>query len=101
MIADELNVNRETVWLILTEELGMGKICAKIICRNLTEYQQDAQMSVCAGLLEQVAADPELMDWVITGNENWFFRYDPETKCPSLKWCSKWPRSPKKARKSK
>ena len=35
MIADEVNMNRETVRLILTEELGMIKICAKILPRNL------------------------------------------------------------------
>ena len=37
MIADEVNVNREAVRRILTEELGMGKICAKMVPRNLTE----------------------------------------------------------------
>ena len=37
MIADEVNVNREDVHRILTEELGMRKICAKIVPRNLTE----------------------------------------------------------------
>ena len=30
MIADEVNMNWETIFLILTEELGMRKICAKI-----------------------------------------------------------------------
>jgi len=37
MIADEVNVNREAVRPILTEELGMRKICAKMLPRNLTE----------------------------------------------------------------
>jgi len=37
MIADEVNVNREAVGRILTEELGMRKICAKMVPRNLTE----------------------------------------------------------------
>ena len=36
MIADEVNVNREAVRRILTEELGMRKICAKMVPRNLT-----------------------------------------------------------------
>jgi len=60
MIADEVNVNREAVHRILTEELGMRKICAKMVPRNLTEQQRDARLSVCAELLEQVEADPEL-----------------------------------------
>jgi len=39
MIAVKVNMNRETVRLILTEELGMRKICAKMVPRNLTEQQ--------------------------------------------------------------
>jgi hypothetical protein len=30
MIAEEMNMNQDAVHLILTEELGMRKICAKI-----------------------------------------------------------------------
>ena len=74
MIADEVNMTRETVRLILTEELGMRKICAKMVPRNLTEQQRDARLSVGADLLEQVEADPELMDRIITGDESWFFQ---------------------------
>ena len=39
MIADEMNTNQNTVCLIMTEELGMRKICAKTVPRNLTEQQ--------------------------------------------------------------
>jgi hypothetical protein len=35
--AVEVNLNLETVPLILTEELGMRKVCAKMVPRNLTE----------------------------------------------------------------
>jgi len=45
MIADEVNMNRETVRFILTEELGMRKICAKMVPRNLTQQQWVAQLS--------------------------------------------------------
>jgi len=101
MIADEVNVNREAVHRILTEELGTRKICAKMVPRNLTEQQRDVWVSVCAELLEQVEADPELMERVITGDECWFFQYDPETKSQSLEWHSKGSPRPKKARMSK
>jgi len=40
MIADEVNMNPETVRLILTEELGRRKICNKMVPRNLTEQQR-------------------------------------------------------------
>ena len=45
IIANELNMNREAVRLILTEELGMRKNCAKMAPRNLTEQQRDARWS--------------------------------------------------------
>ena len=101
MIADEVNVSWEAVRGILTEELGMGKICAKMVPRNLTEQQRHARVSVCAELLEQVEADEELMERVITGDESWFIQYDPDTKRQSLEWCSKGSPRRKKARMSK
>ena len=55
-----------------------------MVPRNLTEQQRDVRASVCAELLKQVEADPELMERVITGDESWFFQYNPETKRQSL-----------------
>jgi len=45
MIAEEVNMNQETVHLIPTEELGMRKICAQMVPGNLTEQQLDAWLS--------------------------------------------------------
>jgi len=45
MIADEVNRNRETFRLILTDELGIRNICAKMVPRNLTGQQRDARLS--------------------------------------------------------
>jgi hypothetical protein len=45
MIADEVNMNRETVRVKLTEELGIRKIRAKMVPRTLTKQQQDARLS--------------------------------------------------------
>jgi len=101
MTADEVNVNQEAVRRILTEELGMRKMCAKMVPRNLTQQQRDARVSVTAELLEQVEADPDLMERVITGDESWLFQYDPETKRQSLEWRSEGSPRPKKARMSK
>jgi hypothetical protein len=45
MTADEVNINWESVRLILTEELRMRKICAKMVPWNLTVQQQDVRLS--------------------------------------------------------
>ena len=50
MIAYEVNMNRETVRLILTEELGVRKICAKMVPRNLRQQQRDARLSAVFGI---------------------------------------------------
>jgi hypothetical protein len=45
MIAGEVTTNQETVLLILTEDLGKRYICAKMVPRNLTQQQWEAQLS--------------------------------------------------------
>jgi hypothetical protein len=48
MISDEVNMNRGTVRSIPTGELGMSKICANMVPRNLTEQRRYARLSaVC------------------------------------------------------
>jgi hypothetical protein len=45
MIAGEVNMNWETVGLILAEEFGMRKIYANMVPRNLTKQQRNARLS--------------------------------------------------------
>jgi len=45
MVADEVNMNRETARLILTEEMGNRNICDHMVPRNLTEQQWDTRLS--------------------------------------------------------
>ena len=35
------------VWTIITEELGMRKICAKMVPRLLTDEQKEQRVEVC------------------------------------------------------
>ena len=50
MIADEVNVTREAVRRILTEELWMRKICAKMVPRNLTRSFSVVQFLTSKGI---------------------------------------------------
>ena len=101
MMADQLGLNRETVRLVLIEDLGMRKICAKMVPRLLTDDQKQRRVDACQDILQQLEANPELLNNVITGDESWFFRYDPETKRQSLQWKTPASPRPKKARMSK
>jgi len=46
MIADELDMNSERVWRIITEDLGMRKICAKMAPRLLNEGQKEGRVQM-------------------------------------------------------
>ena len=47
MIADELRMNSKRVWRIITEDLRMRKICAKMVPALLNEGQTERRAQVC------------------------------------------------------
>ena len=100
MIANELSMNSERVWTIITEELGMRKICAKLVLRLLTD-EQERRVEVCQDILTRLETDPNLLGRTITGDESWIFEYDLFTKRQSLEWKSPTSPRPKKVRMSK
>ena len=69
MIADELGMNIERIWRIITEYLGMRKICAKMVPRLLNEGQKERRMQVCQNILEQLETELNLRKRVITDDE--------------------------------
>jgi hypothetical protein len=52
-----LNLNRHTVHEILKFELGMQKICAKLVPKILTNEQKENQSNVCLDYLEHIEND--------------------------------------------
>ena len=98
MIVDELGMNSERVWRIITEELGMRKICAKMVPKLLNEGQKERRVLLCQDVLELLETEPNLLKRVVTGYESWIFEYDPLTKRQSLAWKSALSLGPKKAR---
>jgi len=43
-IAEQVNFDRETVRKIVTEDLGMRKVCAKMVPKELTEEQKQRRV---------------------------------------------------------
>ena len=80
MIADELGMNSERVWWIITEDLGMRKTCPKMVPRLLNGGQKERRVQVCQDIWEQLETEPNLLKRVDTGDESWIFEYDPLTK---------------------
>jgi histone-lysine N-methyltransferase SETMAR len=80
MISSVLNLNRQTVHEILTFELGMQKICAKLVPKILTNERKENRRNVCLDLFELIENDKNLFKHVITGDERCILEYDPDTK---------------------
>ena len=47
MIAEELTINKSTVWSIIFENLGMRKVCAKMVPKLLSDEQKERRLVVC------------------------------------------------------
>ena len=70
MIVDELGMSSERVWKIITEDLKMRKICAKMETTLLNEGQKERRVQVCQEILWQLVTEPNLLKRVVSGNES-------------------------------
>jgi len=82
-IAEQVNIDRETVRKILIEDLDMRKVCAKMVPKELTEEQKRRRVTIYQDLLER---QDDILGHVITGDETWVYQYNPETKRQSAHW---------------
>ena len=97
-ITEQVNIDRETVRKILTEDIDMRKVCAKMVPNELTEEQKLRRVTICQDMLER---QDDILGRVITGDETWVYQYDPETKRQSTQWKTANSPRPKKCRRSK
>ncbi|KAJ8961498.1 hypothetical protein NQ318_014747 [Aromia moschata] len=76
MIGEKLNL----IHTIVYNELGMRKVCAKMVQKNLSQEQKDIRRERCLDFLESIENEPHFMERVINDDETWVFEYDLETK---------------------
>ncbi|KAL4085370.1 hypothetical protein QTP88_027229 [Uroleucon formosanum] len=101
MIGEQLGLTHTIVHQILTNDLEMRKICAKMVPKILSQDQKDNRRDRCLDFLEQIENYPSFLERVITGDESWIFEYDPETMRQSQEWHTSASPRQKKGRMSK
>jgi len=72
-----VNIDKETVRKILTEDFDTRKLCAKVVPNEFNEEQMERRVTLCLDLLE---GQDDILGRVITGDRTWVYQYDPETK---------------------
>ena len=65
---------------ILTEHLGLTKICVRFVTHKLTNDQKLLRMQHCKDLFKEDKKDTNCRKFIVTYNETWCFQYNPETK---------------------
>jgi predicted nucleotidyltransferase len=101
MIAEMVNMVKETVRQILHDQLNMRKVSAKMVPKNLNQEQKDNCKNICSDITERITEQPDVLEKVITCNETWIFQYDPAIKTQSMHWKTLTSLRMKKARMSK
>ncbi|KAL4083381.1 hypothetical protein QTP88_028705 [Uroleucon formosanum] len=79
-VANEVGISIGTCHSILSDELGMKRVSAKLVPKLLTEEQIEHRIEVYLDLKKRVSNDPSFIKSIITGDETWVYGYDPETK---------------------
>jgi AraC-like DNA-binding protein len=69
-IADELNLSFGTCQAILTQDLGMRRVSAKLVPRVLTQDQTENRATACRELLQRAENDTTFLPNIITGDES-------------------------------
>ena len=98
-LASECGFSDESVYTIIHEHLGMSKVSARWVPRNL--HMQDRQQRVESSqeLLEVYNANPEdFHTRLVTGDETWLHHWDPDTKKEPMQWKRPGSPPPKKFR---
>jgi len=96
-LAEEVNLDRESVRRILSEELNVRKVCAKMVPKVLSVEQKECCKELCLDLLQCIENEPDLLNLIITCDETWIFTYDLKTKRHSMQWKSTSSSRPKKS----
>lgn len=97
----ELNMSKDSIHRILIDHLNLRKVCARFVPHKLTDYEKSLRIQHCKDLIKESRKDPNFKYSIVTGDETWCFRYDPETKRQSAECKHPTEPIPKKSRLEK
>lgn len=87
-VAETIGISHGTAHHIITEILGLKKLCAKWVPHSLTMEQKHIRMRLSQQHLERFRKDKkDFLRRFITMDETWVYHHDPETKQEAKEWC--------------
>ena len=101
-IQDTLQIGSAAAGSILHNYLGFRTIICRWVSHFLTETQKQDRVDYCLAMLKKFdGCRSKCMYDIITGDESWFYYYDPETKRQNQVWVAKNDSSPTKVRRQR
>jgi len=86
-IAEQLGISRERVGYIIHEGLDIRKLSGKWVPKCLNVDQKRRRCHSSEQHLEFFRRDRnDFLSRLVSMDENWLYRYDPETKQQSMEW---------------
>jgi len=95
MLADEVNIGKDTVRKVVVEDVRERKICSSFVPHSLTPEQKDRRISACRDLIAAADSDPDFFKKIVTGDGTWCFAYYPTAKRQSAAWIGETSTRPK------
>ena len=94
-IACSVQISYGSAYQIIHDELRFHKLCARWVPKQLTAEHKRKRVEICQHLLDRYNNEgEECLSRILTGDETWFYHYEPESKGQSMGW--KHPGSPAK-----
>ena len=80
-LASVSGISNGSVYTIIHEHLGMSKVSARLVPRNLNMQDRQQRVESSQELLEVYNANPgDFHTCLVTGDETWLHHWDPDTK---------------------
>ena len=98
MLADEVNIGKDTVRKIVVEDLRKWKICSHFVPHSLTPEQKEWRNAACRDMISTADSHPDFFKKIVTGDETWCFAYDSTARRQSAAWFGETSSRPKKLR---
>ena len=78
-----------SVLKILRERLGLRKICTRWVPHLLTDEQKQSRVRLASQVIKKKdKCDPRRLEETVTGDEDWIYHFQPDSKAKSKVWVS-------------
>ena len=82
-------IHSSSVLKILSERLGLRKICVRWVPHLLTDEQKQSRVRLALQVIEKYdKCDPRRLEEIVTGDETWIYNFQSDSKAKNKVWVS-------------